>query len=288
MYLPHAQPTRLVDQLGAQTVYPTVDGLRESRSRRSGLGVGYRLVLNSSRFGVPAGLLAITPVVALLMMKFTMVADDTSPLSPLYSAVTPVDRRGRRRQHRPAHRDHVRGVAPADGPRRGHRHDHRGRAAGERGGPYGLPASALDGYRSARPGASPGDLLSAVATDWFFRVPAIRLAEARAGSPAGTSVYEFSWRSSAFDGRPGACHGAEIAFAFDPLRQPENGARLGTSPPQALADEMHRAWVSFSTTGDPGWPRYGLDRRSVRRFGPPSETVEDPAGAERRLWDGIR
>jgi carboxylesterase type B len=55
-----------------------------------------------------------------------------------------------------------------------------------------------------------------------------------------------------------------------------------------LADEMHRAWVSFSTTGDPGWPRYGLDRRSVRRFGPPSETVEDPAGAERRLWDGIR
>jgi para-nitrobenzyl esterase len=63
---------------------------------------------------------------------------------------------------------------------------------------------------------------------------------------------------------------------------------LGSDPPQELADEVHRAWVSFIATGDPGWPRYQFDRRSVRRFGTPSETVEDPAGEERRLWEGIR
>jgi len=51
---------------------------------------------------------------------------------------------------------------------------------------------------------------------------------------------------------------------------------------------MHRAWIAFIATGDPGWPRYDLDRRPVRRFGTPSEIVEDPSGPERGLWDGIR
>jgi para-nitrobenzyl esterase len=31
------------------------------------------------------------------------------------------------------------------------------------------------------PDASPGEKMSALTTDWFFRIPAIRLAEARAG-----------------------------------------------------------------------------------------------------------
>jgi para-nitrobenzyl esterase len=132
---------------------------------------------------------------------------------------------------------------------------------------YRLPANALDVYRAARPGASPGDLLSALISDWFFRLPALRLAEAHAPSRAGTYVYEFAWRSPAFGGRLGACHCAEIAFAFDTLEQPENVPLLGSDPPQALADEVHRAWVSFVATGDPGWPQYQLDRRFVRRFG---------------------
>ena len=46
-------------------------------------------------------------------------------------------------------------------------------------GAYGLPADALAVYRASRPGASPGDLLAAVITDWFFRIPPIRVAEAR-------------------------------------------------------------------------------------------------------------
>jgi len=33
--------------------------------------------------------------------------------------------------------------------------------------------------RASQPDASPGDLLAAVISDWFFRVPAIRVAEAR-------------------------------------------------------------------------------------------------------------
>src|SRR5712692_1073245 len=83
---------------------------------------------------------------------------------------------------------------------------------------YGLPvATALATYRGSRPNASAGDLLAAVATDWFFRVPAIRLAEARLANNGSVHLYELAWRSPAFGGRLGACHGLEIPFAFDTL-----------------------------------------------------------------------
>jgi carboxylesterase type B len=119
---------------------------------------------------------------------------------------------------------------------------------------YGLPVeAALATYRAAHPEASAGDLLAALQTDWYWRIPTIRLAEAHATSPAATSMYEFAWRSPQFNGRLGACHGLEIAFVFDTLG---NGADplLGPNPPQQLADTMHAAWVAFATRGDPGWP----------------------------------
>ena len=50
---------------------------------------------------------------------------------------------------------------------------------------------------------------------------------------------------------------------------------VGAEPPQALADDMHGAWVSFVKTGRPGWPAYGNDR-TVRSFGTTSTTVTDP------------
>src|SRR6185437_1054599 len=46
---------------------------------------------------------------------------------------------------------------------------------------YGLDVEeAIGTYRALDPAATPGDLLVKIATDWFFRIPAIRLAEARA------------------------------------------------------------------------------------------------------------
>src|SRR4029077_14334366 len=56
---------------------------------------------------------------------------------------------------------------------------------------YGLAESALPTYRANRPTASAGDIFAAVVGDWFFRVPALRVAEVRKESP--TWVYEFSW-----------------------------------------------------------------------------------------------
>ena len=153
---------------------------------------------------------------------------------------------------------------------------------------YGLPVEeTLATYSAAHPGASPGELLSAIQGDWYFRIPALQLAEAHATSPAATYMYEFAWRSPQFDGRLGACHGLEVAFVFDTLG---NGTEplLGTDPPQPLADTMHAAWVAFATTGDCGWPRYDLRRRATMRFDTTPEVVDDPRPAERELWAGVR
>jgi para-nitrobenzyl esterase len=149
------------------------------------------------------------------------------------------------------------------------------------------PAATRAVYRTAMPDASPGELWSAAMGDWFFRIPAVRVAEARLARGTDTFVYQFDWPSPQFGGRLGACHALEVAFAFDNLDDPALRPLAGSAPPQALADEMHRAWVSFVKSGDPGWPAYRAER-NVRSFAIPSETLSDPGAAQRRVWDGVR
>ena len=108
----------------------------------------------------------------------------------------------------------------------------------------------LDVYRDTRPGATVEDLMIALTTDHMFRIPAIRLAEARA---ANTWLYQFNWRSR--NGRLGATHALEIPFAFDNLDQPGVDAFIGAGPsPQHVADAVHRTWTRFIREGDPGFP----------------------------------
>jgi carboxylesterase type B len=153
---------------------------------------------------------------------------------------------------------------------------------------YGLPLKAtLATYHAKHPGATPGELLSAIQGDWFFRIPALRLADAHATSLAATYMYEFAWRSPRFDGRLGACHGAEVAFVFDQLAE-QTQSLAGPNPPQPLADTMHAAWVAFARNGNPGWPRYDLTRRATMRFDTKSPVVDDPRANERVLWEGVR
>ena len=153
---------------------------------------------------------------------------------------------------------------------------------------YGLPVdAALTAYRAAEPGASAGDLLAAVQGARYFRIPAIRLGDAHATSPAATFMYEFAWPSPQYEGCLRACHGLEIPFVFDTLGQGTEPT-LGSDPPQELADTMHAAWVAFAMHGDPGWPKYDLPCRATMRFDVPSRVVDDPRAMERGLWDGVR
>ncbi|GAA3375621.1 carboxylesterase family protein [Streptomyces sannanensis] len=150
---------------------------------------------------------------------------------------------------------------------------------------YGLdPAKALPVYRGTRPGATPGELLDAVATDWFYRIPAIRLAE----SVPGSYMYEFAWRSPQFASRLGACHALDLPFVFDRLDDPSYAPMLGAHPPQTVADAMHGAWVAFAKTGDPGWPAYDRSSRTTMTFDVDPAPEHDPRADERLLWEGVR
>jgi para-nitrobenzyl esterase len=61
---------------------------------------------------------------------------------------------------------------------------------------YGLPVEeTLFAYRAAHPGASSGDLLAAIRTDWYWRIPAIRLADAHAQSGSATYMYLEHYRN---------------------------------------------------------------------------------------------
>lgn len=150
----------------------------------------------------------------------------------------------------------------------------------------GWDPAVIDLYSAARPDASPGDLLASLMTDSFFRVPAIRLAEGHLRAGGTNYHYEFAWPAP--DGRLGACHTLEIPFAFDNGHLAGAQNLVGANPPQALADTMHAAWISFARTGNPGWQPYDLNRRTVMTFNhPESLPVDDPRAAERACWDGV-
>lgn len=130
-----------------------------------------------------------------------------------------------------------------------------------------IPRRAVAAYRSAFPGASTGEIFGQLATDIMLRAPLTRLARTRS---APTFVYEFAWKSPVRDLR--AAHALELGFVFDRLGDPEAQRLAGSDAPQALADEMHSAWISFIKTGKPGWPAYGPNR-ITRLFDTESSTV---------------
>jgi para-nitrobenzyl esterase len=156
-------------------------------------------------------------------------------------------------------------------------------------GALGAPDGTVERYRAARPGASNGDLLAAVTTDCFIRVPAIRVAEARLeAGEADTWMYRFDHESPSFADRLGAAHAVEIPYVFDLLDEESSHALIGDEPPQIVADTAHGAWVRFVADSDPGWPRYNLADRSTALIDEGITVVDDPDGAEREVWASRR
>lgn len=131
-------------------------------------------------------------------------------------------------------------------------------------------------------------LVEAAWTDWAFRMPTIRLVEARS---APTWLYEFRWQPATLPTGLGSLHGLEIPFVQDDLAQiPADGpGHLGIDdPPSHLATEMHAAWVRFATTGDPGWSHYDKKERRTMVFDNHSILISDAAAPERAAWEAQR
>jgi para-nitrobenzyl esterase len=146
----------------------------------------------------------------------------------------------------------------------------------------GIGQAVADLYRANRPGASPGDVMAALITDRYFRMPGLAVAQARRGAAAPTYLYEFAWPSPVRG--LGACHSLEIPFVFDNLSAEGTEVALGPAPPPELAERMHAAWIAFARDGDPGWPAFD-DSYPVMVFNAPGGGLQaDPRGDERAIW----
>jgi carboxylesterase type B len=128
-----------------------------------------------------------------------------------------------------------------------------------------------------------GDQIGQAVTDRMFRVPALRVAEARSVGPAPTYHYEFQWRTPALGGL-GAVHCLDLPFVFDVLDDPHATVVAGDVVPQELADRMHANWVAFVTDNDPGWAPFRNDSRRTMVFDEQSKVVDDLHAPIRSLW----
>ncbi|WP_230206916.1 carboxylesterase/lipase family protein [Novosphingobium sp. Gsoil 351] len=132
--------------------------------------------------------------------------------------------------------------------------------------------AALKAYGLGSKGVKPGHAMTRAMSDLVFRWPARQFASAHKGK---TWMYEFDWRSPAFGGELGACHGMELPFVFKTLDIASGPQGLaGEAPPAALADSVHGIWAQFARDGTVPWPGYDGDRLVYQLAR--GETIREP------------
>ena len=159
--------------------------------------------------------------------------------------------------------------------------------------------------------ATPRDLWIALATEFVFRLPTTRFADAHrraAGPNVGTFCYLFTWESPAFGGILGSCHALDIPFVFGTVHNPaiqifagggEEAFALsrscGRTGPALLGrafpvGRVHRLGSdrsdssARSAVGSP-WATWDLDQRPTTVLGPwpecgPPSRVDRPRDEE--------
>lgn len=154
----------------------------------------------------------------------------------------------------------------------------------------GLNEDALQALRGTLPPAqqTPGELLCALQSDYYYRVPAQRIAALASRWARSAYAYDFAWPSPQWRGRLGAAHGVELPFVFGNLHTAMGQELTGPTPPAELAEAMHQRWVAFAQGGDPGWAPYAGAQPQVQRFGVASSTCAPHTESARfSLWDGL-
>ncbi len=134
------------------------------------------------------------------------------------------------------------------------------------------------------------ELFSAMATDWLFRVPSIRLAEARSPVGSGTYMYLFDWQSPFGGGLLGACHALELPFVFGTYHHPVISLFSGSGPEAAaLSEAMQDAWVCLRPNRQPvdGQPRMARLRPAAAGDDAPRGHLRRGGGAPRGRACGV-
>lgn len=144
-------------------------------------------------------------------------------------------------------------------------------------------------YRAAYPDATPALLHELVNSDWLMRMPSLHLADAQHAGGGRAWSYELCWGH----GPNGAEHGLDGLLVFGTMN--DNDMRSHTASDPKATDEavrlsrhMRADWLTFATTGDPGWTRYDPTTRSTRVYDAEPTTQPYPEEGSRRIWSQHR
>jgi len=150
----------------------------------------------------------------------------------------------------------------------------------------------IETYKKLR--KTPRDIFDAIDTDYQFRIPSIRLAEAQSQHHKNTFMYLFSWKTPWEGGKYGAMHALELSFVFGILLDKNQGIfPRKTEETQELSAKIMDAWIAFARTGNPNHknipelPAYDKGKRATILFDKEVTVENDPYGNEREAWDAI-
>ena len=106
----------------------------------------------------------------------------------------------------------------------------------------GLSPDVARSFAAALQDHHPAEVVGQYVTDVMFRRRIVDWLDLRGEAVAPTWAYDFAWRS-AVSGL--AEHCLDVPFIFDVLEDPDVTRVAGPEPPQALADQVHAAFVGF-------------------------------------------
>ncbi len=130
------------------------------------------------------------------------------------------------------------------------------------------------------------------ATDYAFQVPAIKVAEGQKQYTPDVWMYRYELVT-----KSGEATGLKASHAFDLPAMFGNrdfhfSRFIFDGEPEDVVDsiirEMHGAWVRFTRTGDPGWPRFEGDVSPIRIFDRTTRTETADRRELMRVWDDLR
>ncbi|MFX1427099.1 MAG: carboxylesterase/lipase family protein [Promethearchaeota archaeon] len=150
----------------------------------------------------------------------------------------------------------------------------------------------IERYRELR--KTPRDIADAISTDYTFRIPSIRLAEAQSKYQKNVFMYLFTWQSPLGGGKYGAMHALELAFVFGLFGDKDIGiSPARTEETQRLSGQIMDAWIAFARSGNPNHknipelPPYDKKNRATILFDKEITIENDPYGNERVAWEDI-
>jgi para-nitrobenzyl esterase len=144
----------------------------------------------------------------------------------------------------------------------------------------------IESRKESKLAANPQDIIDAFITDYIFRIPAIKFAEAQSNYQENTYMYLFSWQS-----KLGSIHGLDIPFVFNTLSNQRGWFNIKKSEEtETLSKNMMDAWTAFARKRNPShenipkWPQYETKKRATIVFDKSIRVWEDPLKKEREMW----